>query len=59
MATAMEGATVMRRQRQLKAQQRCDSNNGDGDERRDRATAVAAMVGMTIAMAANNETTIN
>jgi hypothetical protein len=59
MAMAMEGATVMQRQRQLKAQQRCDGDNGDGNERRNRATAVAAMVGTTIAMAANGKTTIN
>jgi hypothetical protein len=59
MATAMEGATVMRRRRRLKARQRCNGDNGNGDERRDRATAVAAMVGTTIAMAANGETTIN
>jgi hypothetical protein len=58
MATAMEGATVMRRQQRLKAQQRCDGDNGNGDERRDRATALAAMVGMTIAMASDGETTI-
>ena len=59
MVTAMEGATVMQRGRRLKARQRCDGNNGDGNEKRDRATAVAAMVGTTIAMAANGETTIN
>jgi hypothetical protein len=43
----------------LKAQQRCGGNNGDGDGRHDRAMAVAAMVGTTIAMAANGKTTIN
>jgi hypothetical protein len=45
----------------VKAQQRCngDNGNGNGDGRRDRATAVAAMVGTTIAMAADGETTIN
>jgi hypothetical protein len=59
MATVMEGAMVMRWQRQLKVRQRCDDDNGNGNERRNRATAVAAMVGTTIAMAANGETTIN
>jgi hypothetical protein len=59
MATAMEGPTVMRRQRRLKAQQRYDGDNGNSDGSRDRATAVAAMVGTTIAMAADNKTTIN
>jgi hypothetical protein len=49
----------MRRRRRLKAQQRCEGDNGDGNERPDRVTAVAAMVGTTIAMAANGETTIN
>jgi hypothetical protein len=59
MAMAMEGAMVMQRQRRLKARQRCDSGNGDGDGRRNRATAVAAMVGRTIAIAADGKTTIN
>ncbi len=59
MATAMEGATVMRWQRRLKAQQRCDKDNGDSNERRDRVTAVAEMVGTKIAMAADGKTTIN
>jgi hypothetical protein len=59
MATAMEGATVMRRRRRLKARQRCNGDNGDGDGWRDRATAAAAMVGTMIAMAADGETTIN
>jgi hypothetical protein len=58
-ATAMEGATVMRQRRRLKAQQRCNGDNGDNDGRRNRATAVAAMVSMTIAMAAEGKTTIN
>jgi hypothetical protein len=59
MATAMEGATVMQRRRRLKARQRCNGDNGDDNERRDRETAVAAMVYTTIAMAADGETTIN
>jgi hypothetical protein len=59
MAMAVEGATVMQRQRRLKAQQRCDSDNSNGNGRHDRATAVAAMVGTTIAMAADGKTTIN
>ena len=59
MALAMEGATVMQWRRQLKAQQRCDGDNGDNDGRRDRTMAVAAMVGTMIAIAADDETTIN
>ncbi len=59
MATAMEGATIMQWRRQLKARQRCNSDNGNGNERRDRATTVAAMVGTRIAMATDGETTIN
>jgi hypothetical protein len=55
----MEGATVMQRQRRLKARQRCNDDNGDGYERRNRASAVAVMVGTTIAMAADSKTTIN
>ena len=43
----------------MKARQRCDGDNSDCDERRDRATEVAAMVGTTIAMAADGKTTIN
>ena len=46
-ATAIEGVTEMRRQQ------------SDGDERRDRATTMAAMVGTMIAMAADGKTTIN
>ena len=46
--TAIEGATEI-----------YDGDNGDCDGRRDRATAVAAMVNRTIAMAANGKTTIN
>ncbi len=58
-AAAMEGALVMQRQQRLKARQRCNGDNGNGNERRNRATAVAAMVGTTSAMAANGKTTIN
>ena len=43
----------------MKAQQRYDGDNGNSDGSHDRATAVAAMVGTTIAMAADGETTIN
>jgi hypothetical protein len=43
----------------LKAQQRCDGDNSDGNGRQDRAMAVAAMVGTRIAMAADGKTTIN
>ena len=60
-ATAMEGATVMRRRRRAieGATEIYDGDNGDCDGRRDRATAVAAMVDTTMAMAADGETTIN
>ena len=43
----------------MKAGQRCEGDNGDGDGRHDRATAVAAMVGTRIAMAAGDKKTIN
>ncbi len=61
MATAMEGATVMRRQRRAieGATEIYDGNTGDCNGRRDRATAVAAMVDTTIATAADGKTTIN
>ncbi len=61
MATAMEGAMVMRRRRRVieGATEIYDGDNGDCDGRRDRATAVAAIVDTTIAMAADGETTIN
>ncbi len=45
--------------RYMKARQRCNGDNDNGDERDNRATEVAAMVCTTVAMAADSETTIN